>query len=361
MKRIYLLIMILFFIIVFNIYPNTSENSYMDKYLLLTFNGTIDKSPITMHIKIKNPDSIIDGKISSIKGHYKYDSINIPIQLEGNIDKKSMTIKSPNNELFAFTFNENQLYDIINSKSEIYPNLNGKWRNRDKSAECNIKTIKFVHSIYEVYIEKEYKENAGSMGGIYIEDKSLAIYKGSLTNITLNQLISEINDNLDENLNTNNTTNNLSYTEFAALSDYFDDKILSIKNYSDGYYGENGIVYKSYVTILTIDSLVKIYNYLGNLVYDTKEFRIFLKNKIKEQNPNYDNDNFGEYFDEYITSLNYAEIYFNTDASVTVHFFFGKEKLEYSFININIQELKPYIKPDSFYSYLFSNLNLKLK
>ena len=355
MKRIYLLVMILFFIIVFNIYPNTYTNSSIDKYLLFTINATIDNSPITMHIKIKNPDSIMEGKISSIKGHYKYDSINIPIQLEGNIDKKSMTIKSPNSELFAFTFNENQLYDIINSKSEIYFNLNGKWRNRDKSAECNIKTIKFVHSIYEVYIEKEYKENSGSMGGIYIENKSLAIYKGSLTNITLNQLISEINNNLDANLKTNNSTNNLHYTEFAVLSDYFDDKILSIRNYSDGYYGENGIIYKSYVTILTIDSLVKIYNYLGNLVYDTKEFRNFLKNKIKEQNPNYDNDNFGEYFDEYISSLNYAEIYFNTDASVTIHFFFGKEKLEYSFININIRELKPYIKPDSFYSYLIPN------
>ncbi|MEI0559833.1 hypothetical protein [Brachyspira intermedia] len=353
MKRIYLLVMILFFIIVFNIYPNTSENSSIDKYLLLTIKAIIDNSPITMHIKIKNPDSIIDGKISSIKGHYKYDSINIPIQLEGNIDKKSMTIKTPNNEIFAFSFHENQLYDIINSKSEIYFNLNGKWRNRDKSAECIIKSIKFIHSIYEIYIEKEYKENSGSMGAIYIENKSLAIYKGISTNITLNQLISEINNNLDENLKTNNSTNNLHYTEFAVLSDYFDDKILSIKNYSDGYYGENGIVYKSYVTILTINSLVKIYNYLGNLVYDTKDFRTFLKNKIKEQNPNYDNDNFGEYFDEYITSLNYAEIYFNTDATLTIHFFFGKEKLEYSLINIKISELKPYIKPDSFYSYLF--------
>ncbi|WP_041177422.1 hypothetical protein [Brachyspira intermedia] len=353
MKRIYLLVMILFFIIVLNIYPNTSERSSIDKYLLLTIKAIIDNSPITMHIKIKNPDSIIDGKISSIKGHYKYDSINIPIQLEGNIDKKSMTIKTPNNEIFAFNFHEKQLYDIINSKSEIYFNLNGKWRNRDKSAKCIIKSIKFVHSIYEIYIEKEYKKNSGSMGAIYIENKSFAIYKGTSTNITLNQLISEINNNLDENLKTNNYTNNLNYTEFAVLSDYFDDKILSIKNYSDGYYGENGIVYKSYVTILTINSLVKIHNYLGNLVYDTKDFRTFLKNKIKKQNSNYDNDNFGEYFDEYITSLNYAEIYFNTDASVTVHFFFGKEKLEYSFININIEELKPYIKPDSFYSYLF--------
>ena len=91
MRRIYL-IMILFFIIVFNIYPNTFDNSSIDKYLLLTLNGTIDKSPITMHIKIKNPDSIIEGKISSIKGHYKYDSINIPIKLEGNIDKKGIDI-----------------------------------------------------------------------------------------------------------------------------------------------------------------------------------------------------------------------------------------------------------------------------
>ena len=79
-----------------------------------------------------------------------------------------------------------------------------------------------------------------------------------------------------------------------------------------------------------------------------------MKKKIKEQNPNYDNDNFGKYFDEYITSLNYAEIYFNTDATVTIHFFFGREKMKYSFININIQELKTYIKPDSFYNYLFS-------
>ncbi|MEI0508548.1 hypothetical protein [Brachyspira intermedia] len=355
MKRIYISIIILFFIIVFNIYPNTYTNSSIDKYLLLTINGIIDNSPITMHIKIKNPDSIIDGKISSIKGHYKYDSINIPIKLEGNIDEKSMTIKTPNNEIFAFNFHENQLYDIINSKSEIYFNLNGKWRNKDKSSECIIKSIKFVHSIYEIYIEKEYKENSGSIGGIYIEDKSLAVHKGSLTNITLNQLISDMNNNLNENLKTNNTTNNLSYTEFSTLSDYFDDKIFSIMNYSDGYYGESGIVYQSYVTILSINSLVKINNYLGNLVYDNKDFRTFLKNKIKEQNPNYDNDNFGEYFDEYITSLNYAEIYFNTDAAVTIHFFLGKEKLEYSFINIKINELKPYIKPDSFYSYLFYN------
>ncbi|CRF34152.1 hypothetical protein BRSU_1908 [Brachyspira suanatina] len=358
MKRIYLLTAILFIVIIFNIYPNTSQNTYIDKYLLLTLNGTIDKSQITMHIKIKNPDSIIEGKITTIKGHYKYDLINMPIKIEGNIDKKGITIKTHNNEIFSFNLNENQLYDIINSKNEIYVNFNGKWRNKEKSSECSIKNIKFVHSIYEVYVEKEYKENSGSMGAIYIENKSLAIYNGNVTNTTLNQLISDINNNLDEKLKTDNQTNNLNYTESSSISDYFDNNIFSIKNYSDGYYGEFGIIYKSYTTIFTINSLVKINNYLGNLVYDTKEFRTFLKNKIKEQTYNYDNDNFGEYFDEYITSLNYAEIYFNTDASVTIHFFFGKEKLEYGFININIEELKPYIKPDSFYSYLFYNLSL---
>ncbi|ASJ20828.1 hypothetical protein BHAMNSH16_03865 [Brachyspira hampsonii] len=352
MKKIYILILL--FMMTINIYPNISDNTYTDKYLLLTFNGTIDNSPITMHIKIKNPDSIIEGKISTIKGHYKYVSNNNAIQLEGSIDKKGMTIKTPNNEIFAFTFNENQLYDIINSKNEIYVNLNGKWRNNDKSSGCSIKTIKFIHCLYEIYIEKEYKENTGSIGAIYIEDKSLAIYKGELTNTALNELISDMNDNLDKSLQTYND-DNLNNTQFVSISDYFDNNIFSIINYYDVYYLENDMIYKSSVSIFDIDSLVKINNYLGNLVYDTEKFRTFLKNKIKEQNPNYENDNFREYFDEYITSLNYAEIYFNTDASITIHFFFTREKMEYSFININIEELKPYIKPDSFYKYLFSN------
>lgn len=359
MKKNYLLTIILFIIITFNIYPNTSQNASIDKYLLLTINGTIDKSPITMYIKIKNPDSIMEGKIIKIKGHYKYNGTNKTIELEGNIDKKGITIKAPNNEIFAFSLNENQLYNIINSKNEMYFNINGKWRNRDKSSECSIKKVKFVHYIYELYIEKEYKGNSGSIGSIYIEDKSLAIYKGSLTNITLDQLIYDMNNSLYENLKTNSSENNLNYTESSSISDYFDDNIFSIMNYSDGYYGEKGLIYRSYVSIFTTVSLVKMNNYLGNLVYDTEDFRTFLKNKIKEQTRNYDNDNFEKYFDEYITSLNYAEIYFNTDGYLTIHFFFGREKLEYSFINISIQELKPYIKSDSFYIYLFSDFNLQ--
>ncbi|MBW5389278.1 hypothetical protein [Brachyspira hampsonii] len=353
MKKNYILILL--FMMTINIYPNISDNIYIDKYLLLTLNGTIDNSTITMHIKIKNPDSIIEGKISTIKGHYKYGSKNNTVQLEGSIDKKGMTINTPNNEIFAFTFNENQLYDIINSKNEVYVNLNGKWRNKDKSSECSIKTIKFIHCIYEIYMEKEYKGNACAIGSIYIDNKSLAIYKGEVTNIALNELISDMNDNLDKNMQTHNQNDNLNHTEFSYISDYFDNNIFSIINYYDVYYLENDMIYKSYVNIFDIDSLVKINNYLGNLVYDTEEFRTFLKNKIKEQTDNYENDNFSEYFDEYITSLNYAEIYFNTDGSLTIHFFFTREKIEYSFINISIEELKPYIRPDSFYKYLFSN------
>lgn len=348
MNKYYILTIISFLITTFNIYPNIST----DKYLLLTLKGNINESSITMHIKIKNPDNINENKSVSIKGHYKYDDINTPIKLEGSINKKSITFKANGNEIFSFILNEDQIYNILNNQNEIYINLNGKWRKKDEMYNCNIKTVKFVHSIYEIYIEKKYKENEGSSGGIYIENKSSAIYKGDLTNITLKQFISYMSKNLDETLKSEDYEYNLSYTESSSISDYFDDNIFSIKNYFRGYYGSTENVYKSSVNIFYNDSLTKVNNYLGNFVYDTKEFRDFLKNKIKEQSRNYDNDNFEKYFDEYITSLNYAGIYFNTDASVTIHFFFGTEKMEYSFIKINIKELKPYIKPDNFYNYM---------
>ena len=342
-------ILLLFFIIAFYLYPNTS----IDKYLLITFKGSIDKYPISMYIKIINPDSIMSGKTASIIGHYKYDKINTPIKLEGTINKGSMTIKANDNEIFAFTFNEDQLYNIINSKNENYINLNGKWRNNNKYLDCNIRTSKFIHSIYEIYIEKEYQGNEGSIGGIYIEDEGIAIENLESKSTTLNQFIYDLNNSLDETLSNNDYMANLSYTESSRLHSYFDDKIFSIIYYSNGYYGGAGMVHDTVVSIFSINTFNRVNNKLNDLVYDTIGFRNFIKSKIKEQVSNYDYDNFGEYFDERVTSLDYAEIYFNNDASVTINFYFPADKIEYSSIDVNMYELLPYIKNDSFYKYLF--------
>ena len=333
MNKKYLLLF--FIIIISNVYSST----YIDEYLFLTIKGNIDKYPITMHIKIKNPKYILEEKTANIKGHYKYDDINTPIKLEGSINNKSMTIRANNNEIFAFSLNENQLYNILNSKNKININLNGKWRDNNNYFECSIKTIDFVHYIHEIHIENKYDENEGSIGGLYIEDKSLAIYnKYESSNISIDQLISNMNNSLNETLKSENYISNLNYSEYYSISDYFDDKIFYIiySKYSE----EKDIVYA-----FSIYTLKKINNSLSDLVNDTKDFRNFLKNKIKKEINNY------QYFDDN------TEIYFNTDGSININFFFKDDKLEYKLININ--ELKPYIKSDSFYIYMFENYNKK--
>ena len=347
-KRLFFII--LFFMInLLSLYCITS----IDEYLLITFKGSIDKYPITMHMKIENPDSIEEGKSTLITGHYKYDKINTPIKLEGIISSRGITINANDDEVFIFYFKENQLDNIIYSKRESYINLNGKWRNNNKYLECNIRTSKLVHSIYEIYIEKEYKGNRGGIGGIYIEDASMGTFsylKGEMKNTTLYQLIEEMDKYLDDCIQTDEYV--LEFDEYVNIFDYFDERIFTLRFVFSGYYGGFSTVAGSMNVIISLDTLETIDNSLLSLVYDSVEVKNMLKRKLKALNPDsYDEDDAGKLVDG--TDLLYSEVCFNTDATVTINLYFPKSISHYSFIDINKYELEPYVKKDSFYRYLF--------
>lgn len=95
-----------------------------------------------------------------------------------------------------------------------------------------------MHFIYEIYIEKEYKDNRGGIGVIYIEDASMGTFsylKGEMKNTTLYQLIEEMDKYLDDYIQTDEYA--LEFDEYVNIFDYFDERIFTLRFVFSGYYG----------------------------------------------------------------------------------------------------------------------------
>ena len=138
----------LFIILLLNIMYISAfaDTTNITKHLFFTLEGSIDKYPITINIHIENTDNITRNKKSNIDGYYKYNNINTPIPINGEMDKNTIkftAFDSDKKEEFSFKINNSQLNNIIdlgNGKKNI--NLKGSWKNNNKKLSCNIDTVK---------------------------------------------------------------------------------------------------------------------------------------------------------------------------------------------------------------------------
>ena len=120
MKRIF--IMLLLNIIYISAFADTTN---ITKHIFFTLEGSIDKYPITINIHIESPDNITRNKKSNIDGYYKYNNVNTPIPISGEMDKNTIkftAFDSDKKEDFSFKINNSQLNNIIdlgNGKKNI--------------------------------------------------------------------------------------------------------------------------------------------------------------------------------------------------------------------------------------------------
>ena len=79
----------LFIILLLNIMYISAfaDTTNITKHLFFTLEGSIDKYPITINIHIENTDNITRNKKSNIDGYYKYNNVNTPIPISGEMDK----------------------------------------------------------------------------------------------------------------------------------------------------------------------------------------------------------------------------------------------------------------------------------
>ena len=142
---------------------------------------------------------------------------------------------------------------------------------------------------------------------------------------------------------------------------YFDNKILCIEEYIDFFGGgAHGDTYYHY-TIISLENGNKLNNdFYKDLIDYNEEFKEFLKkefikyHKISEDDfgddyspipePSYD-------FDNYYFPIIFI---FNNDGTIDIYnAYFPAVRMGYHLLTIEIKKLKPYIKKDSFYKYLF--------
>ena len=141
---------------------------------------------------------------------------------------------------------------------------------------------------------------------------------------------------------------------------YFDNKILCIEEYVDwfggGVHGDTDYNY----TIISLETGKKLNNDFDlytDLVDYSEEFAEFFKKEFIEYH-----DYRGHYEERYTTKPSYYKDYyfstpfiFNNDGTITIYNTNGPSEAERVFrvVKIDMKKLKPYVKKDSFYRYLF--------
>lgn len=356
----------IFIIILINIiYVYAFADSSIEKYLFLTFEGSIDKFPITINICIEAPDNIPQNKKSAIEGYYKYNNINTPIPIIGEIDKNTIIFYAFNSdknkkEIFYFKINNSQLDSIINlgnNKKNI--NLKGSWQKDNKKLSSDIKTIKPLYTVYNIRVSKEYKDNIHTLSALYIENLKLLVYEDKVIKHinNTNEIIQKINNDINESdLKEEETFYEVKVYNF--YNSFFNDNVLcftsSIEYYYGGAYPDTSIKYLT----LDINKLELRRLTLSDFVNDSDEFRKTLQ---KELDKYYDYKRIGIDFSidvidkvdssyaEYLMQNNVSICTKNDDIDLHIQFNFPHAARAFDDFSISFSKLKPYLKKNIYY------------
>ncbi|ADG72219.1 hypothetical protein R4K54_08005 [Brachyspira murdochii] len=359
MKKIF--IMLLLNIIYISAFADTTN---ITKHLFFTLEGSIDKYPITINIHITNPDNITENKKSNIYGYYKYNNVNTPIPIIGEMDKNTIKFtafdydNSNKKEEFSFKINSSQLNNIINlgnGKKNI--NLKGSWQNNNKKLSCNIETVKplgdKIHTVYDISVSKEFKDNTYGLSALYIENLKSSIYEGKIINKinNTNEMIKKINDDIAKvNLNDEEIFYEVNFYNF--YNNFFNDNILCFTSSTEYYYG--GAYPDTAISHFTLDINkleIKILT-LSDFVNDSDKFRKALQSEIDKYYKEIGEDDFtvdvinksDSYYAENLMSRNISISRYFEGISLHIRFELSHAVRALDDFKISFEKLKPYLK-----------------
>ena len=395
----------------------SQEPKLIEKYLFATLKGKIDgKYDITMNIKISGVSYSWIGEISGdLSGNYHYDIFEKNIYFYGEIYKNSMIIETEEDEVFTFKIDEDtwkKILDLKNIQENI--TINGTWEYKSKSFPCIINSVSplggKLSEMFEYKIsnaEYDYGKNI-----LYSPSMNLSYFGNDIEKIEIKNL-KNIYERKLKKVASNET---YTYSNCSSEITYFDDKILCIEdilnsstsiNFEDyissleNKESEDSVdtsdtsdTYYYDYNIISLETGKNLNNTLEDLVdYDeifiaflTEEYKDYFKNKIEsiieEQNMIKDlfknlyrdldipeneqpNDfNFPEptsYFPEDFDlpeEVSKSKFIFNGYGSITIYNDWlptitkGMDYYD-EYLTIDMKKLKPYLKKDSFYRYLF--------
>ena len=373
----------------------SQEPKLVDKYLFATLKGKIDdRYDITMNIEISKVSYSWTGEVTGyIIGNYYYDIFEKNIYLSGYIDNNSIIIGTEGDEVFTFELDEatsRKILELKNSSDNI--TINGTWENKSKKFSCVINSVSplggKLSEMFEYSVsgsEYDYKNI------LYSPSINVSYFDNDIKKIDIKNLKNIYERKLKKVIN-NETYN---YSNCFSEITYFDDKILCVKDFLTSSSIEvlfvssedknledlsNSLKPADFYdcNIISLESGKKINNTLEDLVYYddlfieflTQEYKEYIEKQIKYENRMRDlfknlykdldipeneqtNDfnfpeskfNFPDDFD-LPEDINKSKFIFNNDGTIDIDI--------YPFPPIEMKKLKPYIKKDSFYKYLFN-------
>lgn len=373
----------------------SQEPKLIEKYLFATLKGKIDgKYDITMNIEISKVSYSWTGEVTGyIIENYYYDIFEKNIYLSGYIDNNSIIIGTEGDEVFTFELDEatsRKILELKNSSDNI--TINGTWENKSKKFSCVINSVSplggKLSEMFEYSIsgsEYDYKNI------LYSPLVNVSYFDNDIKKIDIKNLKNIYERKLKKVIN-NETYN---YSNCFSEITYFDDKILCVKDFLTSSSIEDLFVSSEDknledlsnsskpadfydCNIISLESGKKINNTLEDLVYYddlfieflTQEYKEYIEKQIEYENRMRDlfknlykdldipeneqtNDfnfpestfNFPDDFD-LPEDINKSKFIFNNDGTIDIDI--------YPFPPIEMKKLKPYIKKDSFYKYLFN-------
>ena len=377
----------------------SQEPKLIEKYLFATLKGKIDdRYDITMNIKISKVSYSWTGETSGyVSGNYYYDRYGKYIYFIGYIDNNSITIEADKGGVFKFKLDKATLNNILELKtSSKNITINGTLEGNSKSFPCVINSLSPLGGKLSEMFEYSVSDNDDDYKSIlYSPSINVSYFDNDIKNIDIKNLKSIYDKKLKKVIN-NETYN---YSNCSSEITYFDDKILCVKdwltyssiedlfNYSENRDLED-LLYNSSkpadfydCNIISLESGKKINNTLEDLVDYDEKFIEFLTKEYKEykteikglmdlfrnsynDEPSDDfyfpddldlqndsdlteqSDNLSEQSFDLPEDINKSKFIFNNDGTIDIDI--------YPFPPIEMKKLKPYIKKDSFYRYLFN-------
>ena len=347
-----------------------------------------------MNIEISKVSYSWTGEVTGyIIGNYYYDIFEKNIYLSGYIDNNSIIIGTEGDEVFTFELDEatsRKILELKNSSDNIM--INGTWENKSKKFSCVINSVSplggKLSEMFEYSIlgsEYDYKNI------LYSPLVNVSYFDNDIKKIDIKNLKNIYERKLKKVIN-NETYN---YSNCSSEITYFDDKILCVKDFLTSSSIEDLFVSSEdknledlsnsskpadfyNCNIISLESGKKINNTLEDLVYYddlfieflTQEYKEYIEKQIEYKNGMRDlfknlykdldipeneqtNDfnfpestfNFPDDFD-LPEDINKSKFIFNNDGTIDIDI--------YPFPPIEMKKLKPYIKKDSFYKYLFN-------
>lgn len=378
------------------------EPKLVETMQIITLKGNIGKSPISMFLFIteNKPDSSPNTSIS-LSGHYYYDKIKSPIYIYGKKYQhdNDFEIESDgkNKEYFTFTPSDEIISYIKNPSTLKSVDIKGTWKKGNKTLPLTINAIGDLGSSkdsggigkIEVYefstslktLKTLYDDNDEVSGSelvpldytqtaLYLTGKNLAVFidKDNLNIDLLNEHITPTIKQMpkDEFLKALKSTSDVVMDSDMELADYyvsinisssygslkgllFDDNILNFTISYNEFYAINLKTLtqeKSNVSLLTLGDIVTmnencITTKKGNPCYVIqKEFDRYMANI---------GDSLGDIGD-YIAPYNTISV---RDDSISIFFGFPRVVQCYDDFSIELNKLKPYLRKDSQYSYMW--------